>query len=398
MAKPEYSQEDYNILKELDELEDIKLDSEYTPLQERVITGFEDIQRFYDEHGRVPRHGEERDIFERIYAVRLDKLIAKEEYRELLKGFDHQNLLSRHQPNTVEEDLVDMDDDEILSHFEDDLNSSDITEIKHVRPNSERQSPDEVAVRKRCIDFDRFKYQFNKVQKELNEGVRKTLIFKGKAEIVEGKFFIVGGQIAYVAKRGKDFIGDHGETDARLRVIYSNGTESNLLMRSLQRSLRQDGAGRRITNPKVGPLFTPDVNNRDELTGTVYIIESLSDDENVRKYRSHLYKIGVTKGTVERRIQNAEFNSTYLYAKVKVVHKIKIYNFSPDKVEKWLHRIFEKARCEFVVKDRSGRLANPKEWFLVPIFLIKEAVDRIIDGSIDNYTFDPNQMRLVKKY
>ncbi len=396
MAKPEYSQVDEDILKELGELEDIREVSKYTPLQERVIIGFEDIQRFFDEHGRVPLHGEERDIFERIYAVRLDKLATKEEYRELLKDFDHHNLLSRHQSKTEKVDVGDMDDDEILSHFEEDFEASDITDTKHVRPNLKRQSPDEVAVRKRCNDFDKFKHQFHKVQKELNEGVRTTRLFKGKAEIDEGKFFIVGGQIAYVVKRGKDFINDHGETDARLRVIYSNGTESNLLMRSLQRSLRQDGAGRRITNPKFGPLFGHDVNDQDELTGTVYILESLSEDENVRKYPD-LCKIGVTKGSVERRIRNAKFESTYLFADVKVVKTIKIFNFSPNKVENWLHQIFERARCNFVVKDPSGKVANPKEWFFVPIFLIEEAVNRIIDGSIDQYTFDLEQMRLVER-
>ena len=60
----------------------------YTPREERVIAGFEDIVRFFEEHGRAPQHGEDREIFERLYAVRLDRLRALEECRELLAGID----------------------------------------------------------------------------------------------------------------------------------------------------------------------------------------------------------------------------------------------------------------------------------------------------------------------
>ena len=66
--------------------------------EERVIAGFEDIQRFAQQHGRAPLHGEERDIFERLYAVRLDRLRALTEYHELLMPMDHQGLLSTDQP------------------------------------------------------------------------------------------------------------------------------------------------------------------------------------------------------------------------------------------------------------------------------------------------------------
>ena len=52
-----------------------------TPREERVIAGFEEIQRFVEQNGRAPRHGEAGDIFERLYAVRLDRLFALQEYR-----------------------------------------------------------------------------------------------------------------------------------------------------------------------------------------------------------------------------------------------------------------------------------------------------------------------------
>ena len=84
---------------------------------------------------------------------------------------------------------------------------------------------------------------------------RVTRPFELKAEIRPGAFFIVGGQIAYVAEMDEIFSNAQGRTDARLRVIFDNGTESGMLMRSLQRQLHDDDAGRRITDPAPGPLF-----------------------------------------------------------------------------------------------------------------------------------------------
>ena len=46
----------------------------HTPREERIIAGFEEIQRFVEEQGRLPAHGEGNDIFERIYATRLDQI------------------------------------------------------------------------------------------------------------------------------------------------------------------------------------------------------------------------------------------------------------------------------------------------------------------------------------
>ena len=76
-----------------------------TAREERVIAGFEDIERFYEEHGRLPEHGEGKDIFERIYAVRLDRLRAIEDCRELLASFDKHGLLDAVPSAMVEDDL-----------------------------------------------------------------------------------------------------------------------------------------------------------------------------------------------------------------------------------------------------------------------------------------------------
>lgn len=396
MPKPEYSKEDDEILKELGELDKIKPAPKFTPREERIITGFEDIQRFVDTHGRVPLHGEDRDIFERIYAVRLDQLIAQEDCREILQQFDYQNLLSNHLAEN-EDDADEIDDDEILKHFSDENEESDITQLKYVRSSAERQSPDEVATRKTCQDFHIFKELFANVQHELDVGTRETREFKRKAEITQGKYFIVGGQIAFVAERHKDFVNDQGMVDSRLRVIFSNGTESNLLMRSLQRSLSQDQSGRRITEPKAGPLFSDEVKKDDVKTGVIYVLRSLSNDEIVKKHYNYLHKIGVTTGSVERRIQNARNEPTYLCADVQVVMKIDLFNIKPSLMEQLLHKIFDSVRCDLEINDRFGKPVSPKEWFMVPMQAIEEAVNLIKSESITKYVFDTNTLKFVRR-
>ena len=62
--------------------------SSRTPREERIIAGFEDILRFYHAHGRAPLHGEDRDIFERLYAVRLEQLRKLPEAPALLAALD----------------------------------------------------------------------------------------------------------------------------------------------------------------------------------------------------------------------------------------------------------------------------------------------------------------------
>ena len=133
---------------------------------------------------------------------------------------------------------------------------NDITKLTHVKTRAEIRAAEEVAKRAPCADFDKFKPLFRAVQDDLKSGRRKGRRFKVDASIEQGEFFILGGQIAYVAEVGEAIKTSVGKPDARLRVIYDNGTESDLLMRSLQRALYKDDAGRRITDPSLGPLFS----------------------------------------------------------------------------------------------------------------------------------------------
>jgi len=279
-----------------------------TPREERVIAGFEEIQRFVEKHGRAPQHGENRGIFERLYAVRLDRLRALEECRSLVAPLDRQGLLTGAEVVPAAP-VESMDEDELLAELGGAEGTSDITQLHHVRPSADKRAAEEIANRQKCEDFDRFKPLFLQIQKEIESGVRQTRPFELKAEIRAGSWFIVGGQKAYVADMGEIFSNAQGRTDARLRVIFDNGTESNLLMRSLQRALHKDEAGRRITDPVAGPLFGSENVDGDQASGVIYVLRSKSDHPLVAANRDVLHKIGVTGGNVGRRFVNAKLQN-----------------------------------------------------------------------------------------
>ena len=380
---------------ELDEFAQPEKKGGRSSREERIIAGFEEIQRFVETHGRVPQHGEDNDIFERLYATRLDRLRALEECRSLLSPFDRQGLLARAITARADTDES-MDEDELLAELRDAAGGPEITELRHVRTSADKRAAEEIANRTKCEDFDRFKSLFEKVQRDLETGVRQTRPFELKAEIRPGSWFIVGGQKAYVADMGEIFSNAQGRTDARLRVIFDNGTESNLLMRSLQRALHKDEAGRRITDPAAGPLFAGENTDGDLASGIIYVLRSKSDEPFVAAHRDVLHKIGVTGGDVKQRIANAKLDPTFLMADVEVIATYELYNINRTRLENLIHRIFDPARLNIEIKDRFGRAIVPREWFLVPLYVVDQAVERIKDGTITGYVYDTKSAALIQ--
>ncbi|MFL5012721.1 GIY-YIG nuclease family protein [Rhizobium sp.] len=371
------------------------------PREERIIAGFEEIQRFSEEYGRAPQHGEDRDIFERLYAVRLDRLRALEECRLLLGPLDRQGLLTGAEI-AASASAQEMDADALMAELAGAAGDIEITELRHVRSAAEKRAAEEIANREPCPDFDRFKPLFEQVRIDLDSGVRTTRQFVKdagllKADITEGQFFILGGQVAYVAEVGETFRAPNGEYDARLRVVYSNGTESNLLRRSLQRALYKDEAGRRITEPSAGPLFADESDDEDIASGTIYVLRSKSDHPLVAANRDVLHKIGVTGGDVARRVANAKLDPTFLMADVEIAATYTLYNINRARLENLIHRIFDPARLDIEIKDRFGNPVVPREWFLVPRFVVDDAVERIKDGTITNYVYDTQTAHLVRR-
>ena len=393
MAKPKFTEEDDALLEELGVEVETKKVASRTPREERIIAGFEEIERFVDERGRHPNHGESNDIFERLYAVRLDKIRGSAECREVLAGLDSKGLLEG--KPVLSDDLPDDIDDEALlvELGVEETGETDITKLKHVRTRAEIKAAEEIARRTPCTDFEEFKHLFVKVQDDLDEGIRKTKRFRkeagfAKADIKEGHFIIVDGQTAYIVKIGDNMKAPNGEDDARLRVVYSNGTESDILLRSLIRAMYKDESSRLISDPNAGPLFSDEIGEEDIESGTIYVLRSNSDDPYITENRDVIHKIGVTGGDVNKRFGNVKNDSTFLMAGVEVVATYKLSNINRVKLEKLLHRFFEPAKLNIEIKDRLGKPITPREWFLVPLFVIDEVVEKIKDGNISDFFYD----------
>lgn len=366
-------------------------------LEERVIAGFEEIQRFVDEHGHEPHQGEDRDIFERLYAVRLDQIRKQEICRVIVAPIDHQGLL-KGVATSGTDGAVSIDDDELLAELEGIGVKPELSDLRHVRSTSEIKAAEEIANREKCQDFESFKPLFQKAKNEIAEGVRQTRPFGKEASIDIGNYFILNGQLVFVAEVGEEIKAPNGANDARMRVIFDNGTESNLLKRSLQRALYKDEAGRRVTDPEVGPLFSDTPQDDDIESGTIYVLRSLSDHPYVAEHRQLMHKIGVTGGKIETRISNAENEATYLLAAVEVVASYKLFGINRTKLENLFHRLFAPAQLDLMIHDRFGHPVKPKEWFLVPLQVIDEAVKRIRDGTIVDFVYDPKAASLIPSF
>jgi hypothetical protein len=341
--------------------------------------------------------------------VRLEQLRQLPEAQALLVPLDSMGVLSgsaqAHAGHGVNAD--DWDDDALLAALE--MNTGegastashhDIAQLTHVRSfaereNAERKAAQLIGKNTRCHDFEAFKGLFKSVQQDLDAGVRTARRFKEDADINQGEFYILGGLVAYVAQMGELKKDEFSKWDGRLRVIYSNGTESNILRRSLQKALYKDPAGRRITDPNAGPLFADTAEEGDTASGTIYVLRSLSNNPYISQHRELIHKIGVTGGSVESRIAGAQKDATYLLAEVEIIATYQLHNINCRKLEALLHRIFATVQVDLTIEDRFKRPVKPKEWFLVPLHVIDEAVEHVRKRSIVNVYYSAQHARLL---
>lgn len=373
----------------------------YTAKEERLISGFEEIIHFYDEHKKVPSNTADADIFERIYAVRLAQLKESDEAKKLLGDSDQHGLLS--DSDDGNDDVASLEDDDLLAELGIELEDEEnILILKNVRTQQERKETELVGRQKVCEDFAVFEPLFDQIQKELETGLRYTKRY-GKNNVLEkNDWFILNGLLVFIAEISEYFETSDGHLDARTRLIYSNGTESNILMRSLTKSLYKDEAGRRIliTN-NAGPLFVkenmPKLENEVEIqSGSIYVLRSLSSNLFIQEHRQVIHKIGVTTNKVNKRITDAKNNPTYLLADVELVVSYAIpENIVPYKLEKLIHKVLQSAQLDISIEDRFGKFVKPKEWFLVPIDVINEIIEYIKNGTIETIYYDVDEAKLL---
>lgn len=271
-----------------------------------------------------------------------------------------------------------------------------ILTLKHVTPV--RNKYDSGKGTKPCEDFEKFKYRFEKCHSDLKQGRRKLIEFKGASRIEVGNFYLLGGQLAYVDNLYNVQKKIHGRIDARLRLIFENGTESDMLRNSLERRLYEKN-GKAITeleetNQDIINQRMQGITQDDKEVGYIYILKSKSQNYEIASIEN-LYKIGLARESVEKRIKNAHKETTYLSDEVELIAQYKCYNLNLSTLENLIHRFFAEVRLDVSIIGQDGREINPKEWFIVPLEVINEAMELLINGTIVNYRYDKEQQKIV---
>lgn len=261
-----------------------------------------------------------------------------------------------------------------------------------------KKKPDYVAQHKLCENFDDYKPLFAKIHRELKEGKRSLVKINKTATLSAGRFYFVGGQMLLLEKIGELKKSSNFLPDARTRCIYENGTESDILLQTLRKSVVGDGyAISELQEESDGKFFNnADIAEVDKVTGYIYVLSSLSDNPAV-KAEKNLYKIGFTTQSVEQRIANAEHDPTYLMAPVKIVATYKVVNMNSQMFEDLIHQLLMSVQFQVYVYDEQGVEHQPQEWFVVPLPVVDVIIQKIMDGSIVGYTYNPQLECLEKR-
>lgn len=368
-----------------------------TPItaDERLVTSFQNILDFYEKNLREPQNTGEMQ--ERLLASRLKSIRENTEKITQLRKYDRFGIL-----DIQEEELPEINSlDDILSLDNFGLIEEDtlgIFDLKHVSlPDKSRAESDFVARRKPCLDFNKFEPLFVQVQKDLREGKRKMVDFSQR-NLQEGAFYVHNGVIFYLEKINittKEHYKPDGtrvREDGRTRCIFENGTESNMLKRSVEKILYENGKVITENVDDTANFF----NEHDMFSGYIYVLKSMSKKPEVASI-SDLYKIGFTSDSVENRIKNAKNDPTFLMDEVQIVRTYKCANFNSQKLEQLVHKFLGEVCLDLNIFDSNGISYSPREWFVAPIEVIEEAISLIINNSILEYQYDFKMRKIVKR-
>ena len=295
----------------------------------------------------------------------------------------------------IDKELEAIFDDPLLEVSEEEAKLFDIPQ--DMRRVIAKKKADYVARRILCENFETYKPLFAKVHQELKEGKRSLMRITKTATLTAGRFYYVSGQMLLLEQIGELKRSSNFLPDARTRCIYENGTESDILLQTLRKSVVGDGYAITELQEESDSRFFNNtyITTDDKVTGYVYVLSSLSDYPAVVAEKN-LYKIGFTTDSVEQRIANAENEPTYLMAPVKIVATYKVVNMNSQKFENLVHQLLKPVQFQVTVFDNQGVEHQPQEWFVVPLTVVDAIIQKIMDGTIVGYTYNP-QMECLEK-
>lgn len=370
-------------------LADVIAPRKRTTSSDRLIAGFQEILAFYEAKGRLPEDTpEEASLFHKLVGI-----LKSEKKIERCRPFDDLGILPKpvqtveepqseyHRELTEEEQLEAIFNDPLLADIEagNDLDLFDIPEYMRQRLEA-RKEAEYIGKRRPCEDFDKYADGFKEIQQGLKSGKYKLIKFS-EPNLKVGRYFVEQGIIGYLAAFEQETKNKLGRIDGRTRVIYENGSEADIKFRTITKNLSVDGYSimdcSEISPEEFEQFFT--ITDKDIESGIIYVLRSKSTRPEITALKD-LYKIGFTVTSVESRIANAKNEPTYLCADVEVVATWKVYNVKSSTFEALIHKLFAPVQLQVTVDGH-----RPKEWFIVPLKVIEEAIKAIISGKPIEY-------------
>jgi hypothetical protein len=391
-----FNDDDFGLLDSKAKVSNIKSEDD------RLIDSFEEINIFIDKNGREPNAS---GMSEYGLLAKLKNFRQDDQKKKIVKPFDRHNLLGEVEMEKASLDDILNDDDFGLLDTDKDLS---IFKYRHIPEEEDRAETDFVAQRKplKEKDFKPYEEMFQKVHQEIKEGKRRLLPFYNiEKNLKIGNFYIIDGVMLYLesadleqAQRALNS-GNRVRIDGRTRTVFENGTYSNMFYRSLGKQIQK--SGKLITNTYESTndeLFINAslVKEEDIETGWVYVLRSKSINPEISTIKN-LYKIGFSSTPIDERIKNAKNEATYLFADVEKIVAYRCYNRNADKLELLLHRFFASACLNIDNMAPNGLRITPREWFVVPLDVIEEAIQLILNEKILNYRYDSESGIILEK-
>ena len=365
---------------------------------ERLLASFDEVNDFVEKYNKEPQPNpgniSEFQLYSRLKSIRSDiekmQSLEEQDIHGLLK-------LEAKAINSLD-DIFNDDSFDLLG------DDTDLFDFKHTPKTDERMATDFVAKRKALKDFDKYESLFKDIQSDLATGKRKLVDFK-MGNLREETYYVHNGVLFLLEEINidrKDHYKKDGtrvREDGRTKCIFENGTQSNMLKRSVEKILYANGKVVSENIEQVNESFIEKfsaITDEDEAAGYIYVLRSKSKDQRIIEI-DNLYKIGYSKVEVEERIKNAEKDPTYLMAPVQIITSWKCYNMNPQKLEQLLHNFFGKSCLNVDIFDEKKRRHTPREWFIAPIEVIEQAIELIISGEVVKYSYDEVNLLIVKR-
>ncbi|MEN8626081.1 GIY-YIG nuclease family protein [Psychrobacter proteolyticus] len=295
------------------------------------------------------------------------------------------------------DDIFDSDDLGIFDNIHSEILVND--HQSNTRASYDQYNDEDIASRFECKDFYKFEATFERISKAIQTGAFTKTNFSSVKAINIGSVFVLNGMLCYVANIYKAEARKNARSQERLRLIFSNGTESNMLTYSLATAQYkyENSYQLLITDPDwMDDELAKNFGDNRQLTGVIYVAKLTETPNTLAHYRD-LHKVGFSTLTGEARTKHSVRDTAFLQQPVDIIAEWQVYDANARSVEGVLHAFFYDQRVKVSLKAANDNLYKATEWFNVPLAEIEKAINLVIAGDIKDYRMDGAAGKVVLK-